>query len=69
MIKQISLLWSKEMVEFLAINFFTNFEETKLPQQQNMYKRKNSKTLAEIPIFSTIDNKLPSDFLQSLFIF
>uniref|UniRef100_A0A915NE75 Uncharacterized protein n=1 Tax=Meloidogyne floridensis TaxID=298350 RepID=A0A915NE75_9BILA len=63
MIKQISLLWSKEMVEFLAINFFTNFDETKLAQQQNV-KRKNSKTFGEIPIFPTIDNKLPSDFLQ-----
>nr|CAD2191708.1 unnamed protein product [Meloidogyne enterolobii] len=63
MIKQISLLWSKEMVEFLAINFFTNFDETKLPQQQNV-KRKNSKSFGEIPIFPTMDNKLPSDFLQ-----
>ncbi|CAK5086928.1 unnamed protein product [Meloidogyne enterolobii] len=64
MIKQISLLWSKEMVEFLAIKFFTNFDEAKLAQQQNMNKRKDSKSFAEIPTFPTIDNKLTSDFLQ-----
>ncbi|KAL7071225.1 hypothetical protein ACQ4LE_009425 [Meloidogyne hapla] len=59
MIKQISLLWSKEMLEFLAINFFTNFDETKLPEQN--FKRKSSKSL-EIPTFPI--DKLPSDFLQ-----
>jgi hypothetical protein len=62
--KQISLLWSKEMVEYLSRNFLTLTKGEKM--DENGTEPKESKTGKTSSFNGTSIEKLPADFLQSM---